>query len=301
VTDRCRVLICPTLSKILASCAFVLALVNLYGLTVDRDQVPAFLASDRSPRDLPLQRPLTRGSGERDAEYLSRLSSSVHSRMKSYWSTGREPVPFSDNYILNLLRFVSPVYTDYQYYDVGRAIERGIGQCGQFAIVLFEVLRKQDIPRKLILLPGHTMVAATLHGRERILDAQFGLVIPHSLAEVRRDPELVAPYYGSVDPSTSPLQYDPRTAPVGYDPTVERDIDPTPFTASQIAGFMTSVYRDPPVAVFAERPTDSRSVLFEPIAYVLKWALPAAMLALAALLWARGARGRGRGHLRSAG
>lgn len=258
--------------------------VNVYGVVtggIDREQTP--LWPGRTDSRL-LTGSLDRRVGESGAAYLDRLAFSIHRRMAVYWKLHDEVVPLKENWLLNIMQYPFAVYRDYQYYDASRALRRGVGQCGQFALIGFDILKRQGIARSLVLLPGHTVLTATFDRREVIVDPEFGVVIPHSLRAVTANPQLVARSYGALDPADTPLKYEPGTALVNLDfvgPQEREGQRPKRFTRDDVARFMVDVFSDAPRARFHNTPTDSRMVVFEPISYVLKWLLPALPL----LLW----------------
>ena len=257
--------------------------VNVHGAVVgglDREQLPSW--PGHTDRRL-LSAPLDRQHGERGAAYLRRLAVSIHRRMAVYWKLHDQAVPLKENWLLHVMHYPLAVYRDYQFYDASRALRRGVGQCGQFALIGFDVLKRQGIPRSLVLLPGHTVLTATLDGREVIVDPEFGVVIAHSLREVMANPALVGPAYGALDPADTPLKYEPKSALVNLDfvpPQQRAKEHPRRFSRRDVARFMVDVFSDAPRATFQNRPTASRMVVFEPISYVLKWLLPALGLAL---------------------
>lgn len=108
-------------------------------------------------------------------------------------------VPFHDNYLLFIASYVVPqYYRKYEFRDYRRAIERGVGLCSQHAIIVAEILRDKGINSRIIGLSGHVVAAARVEderGKWWTLDADYGVVIPHSPEELEDRPHLIAPYY----------------------------------------------------------------------------------------------------------
>jgi len=222
---------------------------------------------------------LTQAANEADQTYFRRLTLSVHYRMTHYWRAGHERVPLRENYLLSAMGLISPTYRAYEFTGAAPALRRGFGFCSQFSNVVFDELRRQHFYRQTVLLPHHTVaVARTRSGQEMILDADFGTVVPHSLAAVLRNPTLLRPFYAHLNPASTPT---PHLTPAG------------------IVGVLEADFRDKPFAINTGRAT-RRTAVVEPIAYILKWVIPSGLLLLAAIIIAlhvrRGRRRSARGH-----
>jgi hypothetical protein len=247
----------------------LLTAVNLYGLRAGAAQhVPEEPFTPRPGERAWLTGSLKQRHGEADEAYFRRVTMSMHYRIKH--SDKKYVVPLHENWLLYGARFVVPSYRDYEYADYGRALERGAGLCTQYVAAIFDLLKRQGIKRSAVEFGPHTVLEAEASdGRKYILDADFGVLIPRSIAQLRRDPRLARRYYGALDPSRTPYRSSPKT---------------------QLAAVGERAYSDPP-QVFTEDATPDRAQA-ERLAYALKWPLPIALfVAGAALLgWRRPAR-----------
>ncbi|MGQ0749518.1 MAG: transglutaminase-like domain-containing protein [Betaproteobacteria bacterium] len=114
-------------------------------------------------------------------------------------------VPFHENYILFVASYLIPqYYRKYEFRDYRRAIERGVGLCSQHAIIVAEILRKKGLASGIVSMPthadmpGHVVATARVDDARNewwILDADYGVVVPHGIEAVRAQPSIVAPYY----------------------------------------------------------------------------------------------------------
>jgi hypothetical protein len=248
----------------------LLSALNLYGLTADFAQdVP-----EKRPKPPPgkrawLSASLQQKRGEPDAEYFRRLTMSLHYRITH--SPEKHVVPPHENWLLYAAHYVVPSYRDYEYADYRRALERGAGLCTQYSAAIFDLLKRQGLRRKVVQFQRHTVVAAkTQTGREYVLDADFGVVLPMSMAAIRRNPALVRRYYGALEPKQTPLPQ---------------------YTRQRLAREGQLAYSSPLVAVLTKASTPQRAVV-ERIAYAAKWSLPLGICLGAVALLAVGRRRR---------
>lgn len=148
---------------------------------------------------------LNRLSGESASAYHRRLVAGVNSHMVHYWPeesrSATQVSPFT-NYLLWALSFV-PGYEhfgSYEYVSPQLAWDRGYGFCSQVSRVIYSVLREQGLDATVMQHPNHVVVEADGH----VLDADYGVYIPYSLADVQANPKLVAEYYAQF-PTMVPL------------------------------------------------------------------------------------------------
>jgi hypothetical protein len=105
----------------------------------------------------------------------------------------------------------------------------------------------------------HTVVAArTRSGRELLLDADYGVVLPYTLRAVRDDPSLVRKHHAALDPARARQPH---------------------LTRAQVGDWAERAFSSPTVSLQAKDSTPNRA-RFERLAYALKWPLPVLMLAI---------------------
>ncbi len=109
----------------------------------------------------------------------------------------RMTIPIWENYVLYALSYLKPdTYRDYEFCSYRRALERGVGRCGQQSLALVDFLSAKGIKTGFVYLGGHTLVTAQVDsGRWVMLDPDYGAAIPFDLAQAEAQPETVIPYY----------------------------------------------------------------------------------------------------------
>src|SRR5262249_54281334 len=142
---------------------------------------------------------LYRRLGEVESAYFDRLTKSVAAGIVHFWYEGDKWDPSDaiytavspwDNYLLWLLD--DP---QHEFIEPDKAIERGYGFCSQVARIVYSILDNQGISSKVLGYQGH--VVAEANGQ--ILDADYGVYIPHSALWMQTHPEAVSAYYRDFD------------------------------------------------------------------------------------------------------
>lgn len=109
----------------------------------------------------------------------------------------RLTVPIWENYFLYIFKFLKPsTYEIYELSDYKRAIERGVGQCGQQSMALIGFLEEKGFNTGFVQLNGHVAATAEVApGEWYVLDPDYGVSIPRSAEELASSRELVETYY----------------------------------------------------------------------------------------------------------
>ena len=271
-----------------ASAAAALLAINAIGLLVplrssevDRPS-RATLVRSHGPGDATMtweaaRTQLAPGTRETRAAYAHRLTNVVAASVMHYWyerdrRAFRLQVPIWENYLLWLAGELRPEYRLYAFADPYKAIERGVGMCDQVSSALVTLLRREGLDARIVQLNGHTVVTAEVDaGVWHVLDADYNVAIPRSMAQIQAEPNTVRPYY--------------QAAFNRLDPASNRT------SLDLIASFYA------PPTYIGEAGGNSalgeRRIAFEALAYWLKWRLPLTLLAFAALI-AAGLRMRSR-------
>jgi len=202
-------------------------------------------------------------------EYLRAVNSVVHRTIAHYWppriaeSDYNARVPLTENYILWAAAHLPGRYgrhfRTYNLTKYERAFERGFGECAQFVYALRDVLRRTGIESRHQSLDGHVVAVVDLNGEEVVADPDYGVVVPHSLDEVRENPSLVREWYA--DASSIQAHVDREEYPLEY---------------------VETLY-EPPYADFDPDEYHLRAI--ERTAYALVWVVPVVLLVTALLLW----------------
>jgi hypothetical protein len=146
---------------------------------------------------------IIRQEQETDKEFAIRLADVIakgtaHIHWETYSpETFHQLVPLWENWILNLMgRFSGiPEFERYHFVTIDKSIERGIGLCGDVSMLMHQILKKNDIDAKIVTFPGHVVVSSVFDGKEVILDPDFGVTVPFSLAEINENYSAAAKLY----------------------------------------------------------------------------------------------------------
>jgi len=107
-------------------------------------------------------------------------------------------VPIWENYFLYFMGKYSgiPEFEKYHFANYKRSLKRGIGVCGDTSMILSQVLTKHNINNNIVTFPGHVVVEAKFDdGIGYVLDADFGVVIPIAVDEIKKNSDMVANLY----------------------------------------------------------------------------------------------------------
>ena len=137
--------------------------------------------------------------------------------------------------------------------------------CDQVSSALVTLLRREGLDARVVQLNGHTVVTAEVDaGVWHVLDADFNVVIPRSIAQIEAQPDMVRPYYHAAFDRLDP------------------DFSSTPLD-------VVASYYLPPTYIGEAGDNSAlgeRRIRFEALAYWLKWRLPLMLLGLAAVIFA---------------
>ena len=160
----------------------------------------------------------------------------------------RTRVPPWENYLLYGLSFLRPdTYASYEFCSYEKALERGIGWCGDQATAVVDFLSDQNFKTGFVNLLDERHVVATVEvddGEWYILDPDYGVTIPLGVEEV--SPQAVAPYYAR-------------------------------YAGTRNEG-VAEVYSRPSVRYGGTEARWARKCPIEKVLYGMKWLLPALLL-----------------------
>ncbi|MCX5680469.1 MAG: hypothetical protein NTZ95_07515 [Candidatus Omnitrophica bacterium] len=174
-------------------------------------------------------------------------------------------IPPWENYILFILNY-SPydnVFKRYHFCNYNKTIERGIGNCGDAAIVLSCLLENNGIKSKIAAYPGHVIIEVKIDKKNDIwwiFDPDFGVILPYSIKELTKNPVLAGRYYYSA----------------GY--------------SKDDTMFMEKVFAASP-KIFSNYFTFSpKRTIFEYISYLMIWLIPLGLVILSLTIFKAGAK-----------
>lgn len=146
---------------------------------------------------------LDRVKHESKSEYLERLRISIGQHL-IHFPLQKCSLLFSQNWLLWTLQATGLAYFKfYEFYDGYRALERGYGFCSQFSIVIWFFLKRAGIKASVLRFHGHVINQVFLeNGQEVLVDADYQIMIPYSLEQVRATPALIDEYYKSFENKT---------------------------------------------------------------------------------------------------
>jgi hypothetical protein len=228
------------------------------------------------PNDITLtydefQQQVPRKGGETDRDYVYRLTSVVNKGMAHYWHTeGMDRygirVPLWENYLLYIGSFVQPQHLwKYEYQDVDRIMERGVGWCSQEALLMTKLLHREGFTAEELFKPDHVVTRVQLgDGSWIIADPDYGVVLPFDISDIDANPEIVKPYYESI----------PRNewAARGQNFQPVEDV-------------MAAIYSEPDTWLLTRDGDLAALARSEETVYAFKWAIPAGLVAPYMFMW----------------
>jgi hypothetical protein len=247
----------------------LMLVINLYGLSRDI-RVSEFHDDDLIfTNDQPTEFnstiiDLIRHSDESDIEYATRITHVVAKGLAHLdWlvfpsEKFNQLIPIWENYFLYFMGKFSGIaeYQRYHFANYRRSLERGIGICGDASMIMSQLLDEQNISNKILTFPGHVVVAATFeNGKQYILDADFGVVIPFPVNEFATSSREIAKLYSEAGYHMGHFLLFQKIYKENY---------------SQFNGvehFITKKY------------------YFEKFSYWLKWPLPIFMILMGVFMW----------------
>ena len=151
---------------------------------------------------------LNRRPGEAEHQYFRRLAVSVSAAIMHWWP---ENDPFASRYTRVTFLSDYAMWTmskfarwgnlqHYEFMSPGPALRRGFGFCSQTSMIVFSVLVDNGFRPLLMNHELHTVIAVN----DTMIDSDYGVFIPHSLADLQEKPYLVPFYYRNF-PSEQPL------------------------------------------------------------------------------------------------
>lgn len=137
-------------------------------------------------------------------DYLVRLTDALNNGVTHYWEDDgidkyNMRIPVYENYLLYAASHLYPrLFRKYEFMNYRKAIERGAGLCSQYSLIISQVLEERGIPAKIVAFDGHVVATAQadpLTDEWWLLDADYGVVTPHDIRAVERNPELAVASY----------------------------------------------------------------------------------------------------------
>lgn len=195
--------------KLVLSSSLLFCAIFLMGLNLIPSQLRAI---DKLEGSLDGEKPLEKNyclerisQLDRDNKsYLEDVNILVNNCMVHYWNTEETRaqkdlnlwIPPTENYILNVSAYFIPKLRSVELYDVEKIIERGVGLCSQFAILLDEILEENGYQSSLVGLDGHVVVQAhNLLGERVVLDPDYGVFIPKSMNFIKNNTSIIKDFY----------------------------------------------------------------------------------------------------------
>lgn len=180
---------------------------NTYGLTTSlrADALPPYVAAQgKQVISLDEFREVAESDTTDRAAYVTRLTMTLHAGMVH--SDADYPdalhhfeytIPAQENYLLWLYQFRGDKFDRWMFNDPYKAFEKGYGLCSDYAMILVAVLRERGISARIVEMREHVVAEAEIApGAWWVLDADYGVVVPHSVSEIENNPAIIAAYYG---------------------------------------------------------------------------------------------------------
>ncbi len=219
-----------TFFRILFVIGAIFLFINIYGLFKTMRN-PEIYDEDRTGRisNITIKYPeikelLVKRDEESNRDFAIRVNEVVSDGFMHYW---REPavdqyylrVPIWENYLLYFGSWVKPKrYRKYEFSNYKKNLERGLGLCSTHSTVVKGVLNDHGIKADLWDIAGHVVVTADVTESESIiLDPDYGIMVPHDMEAIERDPEITRPYYANMHELYKPEYDDPYTTDIIVD------------------------------------------------------------------------------------
>jgi hypothetical protein len=171
-----------------------------------------------------IKKELVRKDNESDKEFAVRVNKVVNDGFVHYWKEEGITkysfrVPIWENYMLYAATFIDPErYSKYEFSNYKKNLERGAGLCSTHSTVVKGVLNDYGIQADLLDIAGHVVVSAKTGDDDAfILDPDYGIFVPHDIASIEADPEMVRPYYKDMADLYKPGAEDPYTTDIVVD------------------------------------------------------------------------------------
>jgi len=141
-------------------------------------------------------------ANEQNSTYVKRLNQLIYDGTIHYWvndpdNTYNLRIPIYENYILYFENLLSEKNEPVEFCRAERAIDRAVSVCSQSALIMWDILNRNDIPTEVIGLSGHVVVRSRVDeiaDEWWIVDADYGVII-ENLDIFDVDPELVKEAY----------------------------------------------------------------------------------------------------------
>ncbi len=205
---------------------------------------------------------LQKQAHDSDASFADRANKTISNRIVHiHWfkydmSLLHQLIPIWENYFLYFLGRVLaiPEFQRYHYADYKRSLKRGVGVCGDKAMVLSQALNIAQIENVIISFARHVVVEARHQdGSTLVYDPDFGLCIPFPILEINKSPDLIR------------LSYE------------QKEIQ------SEVIDDLIAIYASRYRIWKDTRHFITKRYWFEKLSYSLKWLLPVSMITIAAM------------------
>lgn len=142
--------------------------------------------------------------GESDEAYVYRLVDVAHSGVAHYWENDgidrfHMRVPSYENHILYLGSLINPKrYLGYEFCNHRLAIERGVGLCSQYSLILTDILNERGFETRIAGLSGHVVATVQIDAEEDIwwtIDGDNGFVFEYPIEVIEKNPEIIREYF----------------------------------------------------------------------------------------------------------
>jgi hypothetical protein len=239
---------------------------------------PNLALANYGPSDFTLgiddaRKAIKRLPGEADEAYAHRITLVVADAISHVWWPSlsdrfRLRVPIWENYLLWAKGGLVANQTPYIFIDPDKALKRGVGHCGQVAVLLAGLLHRAGIKASIALLDGHGLVSAEVRpGVHHLLDPDFAVVLPFNIETAQTDLIGVRRAY---QVGLERMRVTDRPGLEPYVPSIEDWLDKIEVIYRRPGGRLATI----------KEYLGEDHVRFERLAYRLRWPLPIVLLLL---------------------
>ena len=195
------------ISKIVLALSVALLAINIYGLTQSlradglEDEPLNIFKDDLKLSLKQAQKQIIKKEKEKDQAYTLRLNKVIADSIAHvHWENISSDkynihIPIWENYILWAMGYIHPEYARYHFRNDKKSLERGIGTCGDTAMMINTLLIKAGIDSKILAFPKHVVASAKVNNNTLILDPDYGVVIPISPNQAKKATNLITNQY----------------------------------------------------------------------------------------------------------
>lgn len=160
-----------------------------------------------------------------------------------------------DNWLLYFASYIpQEEWREYHYMHPMRTVKRGVGYCGDAALLITWLLERRGLNPRITCLPGHVIAEVALSHKDTLfLDADFGVWAKGSVSSIKSDTATISQTYRNAG-----------------------------FKESDIK-MLLEIYAGDIHYINSHKDFGPKKLLLENILYILKWLIPVVLIGFSIL------------------